>query len=72
MDEPKVSFSHDFLNKLEEIAFFKIIGLTSTEEQMKITKTFVQAFTKRGVPMTTIIEAILEISIELQKGGDNL
>ena len=72
MDEPKVSFSPDLLNKLEEIAFLKIIEVTSTKEQVKITKTLVRAFTKRGVPMTTIIEAMLEISIELQKGGDNL
>ena len=72
MDEPKVSFSHDLLNKLEEIAFLKIIESSATKEQVKATKTLVRAFTKRGVPMTTIMEALIEISMASQKGGDNL
>ena len=72
MDESKVSFSPYLLNKLEEIAFLKIIESTSTIEQAKLTKTLVQAFTKRGVPMNTIIEALIEISRKSQNGGDNL
>ena len=60
MDEPKVSFSNDFLNKIEEIAFLKIVEATSSEEQAKQTKSFVRAFTKRGVSMMTILDALLE------------
>ena len=36
MDDPNVSFSTDLLNKLQEIAFLKIIEVTSTEEQATI------------------------------------
>lgn len=72
MDEPNVLFSPGLLNKLEEIAFLKIIESTATEEQVRSTKLLVRAFTKRGVKMTTIIEALIEISNEFQKGGDNL
>ena len=60
MDEPKVSFSNDFLNKIEEIAFLKIVEATSSEEQAKQTKSFIRAFTKRGVSMMTILDALLE------------
>lgn len=68
MDEQNVSFSPYLLNKLEEIAFFKTIEATATEDQMKLTKSFVRAFTKRGVPMKTIIDALLEMSSEFLKG----
>ena len=72
MDEPNVLFSPGLLNKLEEIAFLKIIESTSTEEQIKQTKRFVRAFTKRGVKMTTIIDAMTEMYTESLKDGDNL
>ena len=71
MDEPKVSFSPDLLNKLEEIAFLKIVEATNTVEQSKQTRTFVRAFTKRGVPMRTIIDALFEMYNEQQKDGNN-
>ena len=72
MDEPKVLFSSDLLNKLEEIAFLKIIEATSSEEQARQTKTFIRAFTKRGVSMTTIIDAMLEMYNEQRKESDTL
>ena len=72
MDEPKVSFSFDLLNKLEEIAFLKIMESTSTEEQMKQLKTFIRAFTKRGVPMKTILDALLEINNAQRKESDDV
>lgn len=70
MDDPNVSFSTDLLNKLQEIAFLKIIEVTSTEEQAKQTKSFIQAFTKRGVPMTTVIDAMLEM-YKLKENNDS-
>ena len=72
MDEPKVSFSTDLLNKIEEIAFLKIVEATSPADQTKQTRTFIKAFTKRGVPMRTIIDALLEIHVEQQKENDDL
>lgn len=72
MDESQVVFSPELLNKLEEIAFLKIVEATSTEEQAKQTKTFIRAFTKRGVPIKTILDAILEINNEQRKERDNL
>ena len=71
MDEPKVSFHSDLLNKMQEIAFLKMVAATSTEEQMKSTKTFIRAFTKRGVPMSTIIDALIEMCTESLNGGDD-
>ena len=68
MDEPNVSFSPYLLNKLEEIKFIKSIEATCTEEQTRLTKAFVSAFTKRGVPMKTILDALLEMSSEFLKG----
>ena len=70
MDEPKVSFSRDLLNKMEEIAFLKIVEATSTEEQAKQTKSFIRAFTKRGVSMMTVLDALLEIHNEQRKESD--
>lgn len=70
MDEPGVYFSRDLLNKLEEIAFLKIVEKTNSEEQAKQLKTIVRAFTKRGVPMKTILDAMIEIYNESLKGGD--
>ena len=73
VDETNVSFSSDFLNKLEEIAFFRLVDATSSsEEQAKQTKSFVRAFTRRGVPMRTIIDAMLEIHNEQRKERDNI
>ena len=71
MDE-NIMFSPALLNKLEELAFLNIVAATSTEEQMKSIKTFIQAFTKRGVPMKTILEALREINNEQRKEADNL
>ena len=68
MDDPNVSFSFDLLNKIEEIAFLRIVEAISTEEQAKQTKTFIRAFTKRGVPMKTILDAMLEMHNESLKG----
>ena len=68
MDEPTISFSTDFLNMLEEVAFIRIVSVTATEEQAKQIKSFVHAFTKRGVPMKTIIEAMTEFAHEQQNG----
>ena len=68
MNETKVSFSPDLVNKFEEIAFLRILKATSTEEQIKYTKTFIRAFTKRGVPMRTIVDALIEMSGEFKKG----
>lgn len=73
MDEPKVSFYQDLLNKIEEIAFFKIVDATSSsEDQAKQTKNFIRAFTKRGVSMMTVLDALLEIHNEQRKESDNL
>lgn len=71
MDEPKVSFSFDFLNELEKIAFLKVVDATNTEEQAKRTRTFVEAFTKRGVKMKVILDALLEMYDEQRKESDN-
>ena len=68
MDDSNVTLSLYLLNKLEEIAFIRLIETTSTKEQAKQTKTFVRAFTKRGVPMKTIMDALIEISRESLKG----
>ena len=71
MDEPNVSFSRDLLNKIEEIAFLKIVEAISTEEQAKQTKSFIRAFTKRGVSTMTILDALLEIYNEQRGESDN-
>ena len=64
MDELNVLFSPDLLNQMEQIAFFKIVDATFTEEQARQAKTFIRAFTKRGVKLTTILDALLEINNE--------
>ena len=67
MDELNVLFSPDLLNQMEQIAFFKIVDATSTEAQAQQIKTFIRAFTKRGVKLTTILDALLEMYNEQQK-----
>ena len=64
----EVLFSSGLLNVLEEVAFIRLISATATEEQAKQMKSFVHAFTKRGVPMKTIIDAMVEIAHEQTKG----
>lgn len=71
MDD-NIMFSPALLNKLEELAFLNMVTATSTEEQAKQIKVFVRAFTKRGVPMKTILGALLEINNEQRKESDNL
>lgn len=66
MDEFDVLFSKDMLEMMEEAALMRLIAATATEEQAKKIKIFVRAFTKRGVPARTVLEAILEIN---KKGG---
>ena len=71
MDNIDVLFSSGFLNVIEEIAFIRLVSATATEEQAKQIKSFVHAFTKRGVPMKTIIDAMTELAHEQAKENDN-
>jgi methylaspartate ammonia-lyase len=70
MGESEVRLSPILLNKLEEIAFLKVVDATNTEEQAKAIKALVRAFTKRGVSVRTILDALLEAYNEQQKGKE--
>jgi methylaspartate ammonia-lyase len=72
MGESEVRLSPILLNKLEEIAFFKVVDATNTEEQAKAIKALVRAFTKRGVSVRTILDALLEAYNEQQKGKEGM
>lgn len=71
MDD-NIMFSPALLNKLEELVFLNMVTATSTKEQAKKIKVFVRAFTKRGIPIKTILDALLEINNEQRKESDNL
>jgi transcriptional regulator len=70
--ESEVRLSPILLNKLEEIAFLKVVDATNTEEQAKQIKAFVRAFTKRGISMRTVLDALLETYNEQQKGKEGM
>ena len=61
MDEFDYLFSADLIKMMEESALIRLITATTTEEEAKQLKLFVRAFTKRGVPARTVLDAMIEI-----------
>lgn len=63
MDDVDVFFSNELLLQMEAALLMKMIdaGIANKEEAEKAKMIF-RAFTKRGVPVKTILEAIQEIT----------
>ena len=69
MDDFKVSFSLDILQKLEDMAIISFIASATTPDQAEPLTRLLRAFSKRGVSVKTTLDVFKELAQE-EKNND--
>lgn len=61
MDDFKVSFSPDLIQKLEDMAIISLIASNTPSDQAKPAIRVLRAFSKRGVSVKTVLDVFKEL-----------
>ena len=62
MADPEVVFSPEFLQRLKDLAIMNFVSRTLPEEEAAQINAIFRAFSKRGVPVETVLDAFSDLA----------